>query len=548
MLLTAEEAKPHPTAKECICAPPGEAYDMGVPPFILCGDCRARLDPELTDKLAALAAWALSNAQERMDDVGRQRTARVRCLASNGDRPVWIDNLALLAHAERVTLAGGEALRDIAHQVHPDGTQDPNPLAKLADHQLDVIGAARGITRALVERAPEPPGTHWADAVEALDGLLPLVDSLLHVTTKRGRDHAQHVAAVALMAQFLLDTATPHGGGTATIAEHAAECTDAGYDDLCRASWFASLFHDIGYPFAQFMDIVLMSEASVEGADAAMPFPDRTRDVFRAISTVLAPADTPPDKLLAGLTEGLGKLMKPGGRPGGLQQQLCETLYTPDFPEWFCCPEVVRVLIEETPDYTPALIKHGLVSAGVCVLALRKAGLDPAGALSPPAWLRRALQAIALHDSPKSELRRLLKVAGSPVVASGGSPTFAFNREPITFLVRLVDSLHTWERYVKGKGRLVQEARHAELLGLIWPLASPSRPAWVRAPRMHIILDDQTALAHTSWEHQRFSDDLSKHLAELPLPGGWFGPDPHAPAEHLRFQISLPEVIPGPSA
>ena len=297
-MLCGDLAGPRCETMECLgCLTDDQQVLMTVVPGLLCGQCRARLTAAEAASLAALAAWAASNGSERADDVGKQRIARVRSLTASGDRPVRIDNLVLEAHAERVRIRRlmpcnryvglCQEVRHFARQVAPTG-EDGRRLIEVPDEELDAIGAARGILLGLCDRTCNSP---IPDVVRSLDRLIPQVDSLLHATTKRGRDHAAHMAATAMFSQCLRDTAPDHNHPARTLAYWAQKKTGLAYEEVCLAAWFAAMFHDIGYPFAKFLSVWWLSQGASLHGNPAVPFGHVTQDLFKAIATILGRPD-----------------------------------------------------------------------------------------------------------------------------------------------------------------------------------------------------------------------------------------------------------------
>jgi len=293
-----------------------------------------------------------------------------------------------------------------------------------------------------------------------------------------------------------------------------------------------------------------------------MPFARKTRQIFSAIGNQLQ--DDPPSgtaPLLADELLGIFNRTESDQGKSKVLERLVEKRKKNQLTEWCKDPQALEAVLKkhkrptETSDpdyrekaqkYTRSQFDHGLVSALICAMALTESGLKPQDA---PAWLRHAVQAIALHNyetdmhAPNSSgpvHKQDLTIRGKDEKRL----SFDFYRDPISFMLRLADKIHMWERSVHGEVELVTESDWAQLSGLVWKLGDA--PTWVHTPRLRLFYEDEEALALTDWDHKHVSSDLRKYLAELPFPSEWGWADA-PPGDHtfLSYQITLPEVDPG---
>ena len=598
VLLLLPELACAPCCQRPTCLACGQNWEAvrAIPPTDLCPSCRGRVEsPSDRGRLADLARWLEANQSESLGTIASSRACRVRHVM--GQQRVRLTGDVLLSHAEEVTPRDATPLGDLAW-VYVDGdnavvgpappTVGPNeevdepwsgihrppetvhriPLARVPDGRLDVIAGARAILYALSCQTCDDP---LIEAILALDRLTPYVDSMLHATTKRGRDHAAHTAAVALLGQFIGDTVVDSRGAgslpismAATGGHRDAFPSDA---DWCMALWFAAMFHDVGYPFSQFLDTWRLSEERPVPAERAavrgdVPFEDTTRSMVRALVDRLQ-IDPPPSRIYSSMVDRLLSLFDNTDEERRILDRI-EDEIGPDseFRRWFASERAITILLDRRhtlqgptagTDKRRArraghVFNHGLISALVCTYALRSAGLDPASA-STPTWLRSAIQAIAYHDYEMKE-HADTDSAGGPVCRQqirirGKEQSyrhFSFDRDPLTHLIRLCDKIHAWERSVRGKFGLVRESEYADFRGLWWPLRA--EPTWREPPSVGLVFNDYEALELAQWRHRPLSDELRKYLAELPFPSDWSWPGSGGDCAFMRFQITLPEVDP----
>ncbi|MCE5239785.1 hypothetical protein LLH23_15060 [bacterium] len=530
---------------ECICAPPRIGGDKAlIPPYLLCGICRKRLRGNHVETISDLAEWVATNAEVTLDKVGKQRTERVRSLVTAGSRSLRLNNMVLLAHAERAKVGPDkDEFRTFAHTVEDDGTSGPF-LRDLADHDLKPIQAVRGILRGLTEKLCD---SSIQKAVVALDTLTPFADSVLHMTTKRGRDHAYHMAAVALFLQFLIDSGLPRPTPRQTVANAACASSGLSYEELCLATWFAAVFHDIGYPFSQFMQVRRLTDTGVVGGSEQVPFKEIMRQVIAALGATVG-GDGSGGEVHTHLTETLASLLSSAASPDTVKR-VHDLVKGVSFDEWTMTPSVFRELLPESgltePKSVAVLLDHGMVSAIICVVSLAKSGLSALAEPVPPSWLKHAIQAIALHNL---ELRHYPKaaesMAGCPVLFEGeNAKRFSFADSPVTFLLRLVDKLHCWERLVRGRDALVQEMDHVELHNLVWLLTED--PQWTAPPLVELTYVSAEALDATDWQHSLVQKETLKYFRELPLSPAMWSVKETPETEYMSFSLTLPAIDPG---
>jgi len=180
------------------------------------------------------------------------------------------------------------------------------------------------------------------------------------------------------------------------------------------------------------------------------------------------------------------------------------------------------------------LLNHGLLSAIVCVAAMEKV----IQADDAPDWLRHALEAILYHDYELNSH----KAKEGPIRANGKRREMSFDQAPVAFLLRLADKLHSWERPVRGKTGLVQEATSVMLKGLVWP--AHKAPVWLAPPILEIAYDDHGTLVDAGWEHSKLVEDLHKYLGELPFPDGLQWSGRNGKPVRFQFRVILPKMDP----
>lgn len=554
------------------CITCGERYWDGVlqaadiAPASLCTDCRNLVGHQPTaDRLAELAHWIHSNNALSMARVGKERLSRIHALCEMGDHGVLLNNQVLLAHAEKVQL-GATKLGTATYPPHP--AKRVMALVEARD-PLPPVKASESLLLGLVESVGAADGAALAAGVQALIGLTPYVDSALHATTKRGRDHATHMAATALFSQFLGDTVCPGRGGKRVemrIADHAARNTNGEleYSQWCLAIWFAGMLHDVAYPFSEFMQIWHLAETASVSRRGRAPvlYKAELEAMLNALAEYVLSQQRSPaanavrDSLVAILDPA------PQTNTGLVDRAKSQLLHQ------LCVPRYLRHegLVEEiiaSPRLShererPFLIlNHGLLSALICLAALRGSGFVSRDG-DVPMWLRYGLQAIAVHDyeihrhQPRSV--RKARSVRAPVGSDGGPDAqrqFVFEADPVSFVLRLADKVHHWERYVRGQYAFAEECEEIMLHGLLWRLPSADRgdvvarqlwdgsPRWVGHPQLSLVYGPQDQLDATGWDHKKVADDLRRYLAELPFPAAW-----GMPSGRLRFQTTLPVVAP----
>jgi len=371
------------------------------------------------------------------------------------------------------------------------------------------------------------------------------------------------MAATALFCQFFGDTvlAGDSPADEQTVADKALTASSLLYSQWCLAAWTAALFHDTAYPLQELTRLWYLAVPHPGAAPAGIYYADELRRLLHAMAQHVG------GRLRRAAARAVGDLVlrllpRPGslGAADDLVARLQTELEDLGLASRLVCPDLLRELLEpaqgDDRERPFRLTNHGVLSALICVAALRGSlYLDPNPATTPE-WLRWALQAMVVHDFEiDSHTRRTLQRARAdraPVVARGARRWFDFRADPVSFMLRLADKVHHWERVVRGDFELTQECKEIALEGLLWRLQrerqgimlESGRPRWVGPPRLVLIYDEEDKLEASGWEHKKLHDDLRKYLAELPFPNDWGLPGPRPVT--LRFRATLPEVVPKP--
>jgi len=138
-----------------------------------------------------------------------------------------------------------------------------------------------------------------AKNLEGIIDRLPDFQAFIYATDEFYRDHIEHQIRVAVLGDFLLSQHFEYDGERIKLVDRICSATDIAEEDVSKAWWIASLFHDTGIPVAKlsknlndFMgDLAKVYEKvnlGLSHVDCPIPNEDENRLMFKALSKGLS--------------------------------------------------------------------------------------------------------------------------------------------------------------------------------------------------------------------------------------------------------------------
>lgn len=460
--------------------------DPLVPPSQICPACMESVPEDRRPGLRRVHDWLKRNTAQgvRVEDLACTSPKRFAELSSaSRDDTLKVDTSTVLAYAE-----------EVLHEPLPNDVRQAG--AQVASRTYQRWSAI-----------PEP----FRTALTTLSSRVADLDALSYLTSKRHREHSEHVANTGLLAYLLLDSQLPSGHTVRDQTAVSAGVPDE-IDHVPGAMWAAAMWHDAGYTVNRYLEIVSRTASHSQAVHMHL---------FELCEPLFQGSSVPLDRLKG--------IARPAGRSVlDVAADEAEALLREHFegtPRW---PWSQRFLehCRASDDSLWDVLNHGVWSLWVLHWALEAAGQSSATVKDNLLW-QLACEAILFHDMPPKHY------------VTDAHHLVPFDENPLLVMLKLTDVAQDWDRWVFGRAGMVRELDSVGLRGVEWRLRPPAQ---LRGD-LTLVLEYQRAqdLLDVEWQYATAVRGLAGRLSPLRFPdrGEWAG----GPTR-VSFQIQSPPYSP----
>jgi len=177
--------------------------------------------------------------------------------------------------------------------------------------------------------------------------------------------------------------------------------------------------------------------------------------------------------------------------------------------------DLVGVVADALPTWLSESLKQGLgsddvrswLNHGILSAAIVGSALDASYDADDDDALRAALSAVAFSHVQIAKIEKAGLIGGDAI---------KLTEQPILWILRLCDALHTWGRVVCAEDGIQADIEYLRLDGLSWPISSDPVITGGLSATAHCAAD--AVLTDLHWDAGKWEAGLSKDLLALELP------------------------------